>query len=168
MTVRNQIIMTLAAPALLMAVSALAAGTHAQADHEIGKAGLAARVTRTVNVDMLDTMRYSPASVAVKKGETVRFVIKNSGQLTHEMVLGTEKDLKEHHEAMKKSPEMEHADANMLTLKPGKSGEIVWQFTNAGAVSFACLQPGHYDAGMKGLVTVASAKATPKHSGGKY
>jgi len=75
-------------------------------------------------------------------------------------VLGTPQDLKAHYEIMKKNPEMEHADANMITLAAGKSGEIVWQFTKAGAVDFACLQPGHYDAGMKGAVSVMKSSAT--------
>lgn len=58
---------------------------------------------------------------------------------------------------MMKNPEIEHAEPNMVTLAPGKTGEVVWQFTKAGKVDFACLQPGHYDAGMKGVVNVASA-----------
>ena len=53
---------------------------------------------------------------------------------------------------------MEHDDANQMTVQPGKSGEIIWQFTKAGKVNFACLQPGHYDAGMAGTVTVNKAK----------
>ena len=79
------------------------------------------------------------------------------------MVLGTEKELKQHNELMKKNPEMEHADANMLTLRPGATGDIVWQFTKAGSVKFACLQPGHYDAGMKGVVRVASRQVVLKN-----
>ena len=118
---------------------------------------MAARATRTINIDMTDNMRFTPADIGVKQGETVRFVIRNSGQLKHELVLGTEKKLREHDEAMKKNPEMEHADPNMVTLAPGQRGEIVWQFTQAGKVDFACLQPGHYDAGMKGAVNVAKA-----------
>jgi uncharacterized cupredoxin-like copper-binding protein len=145
----------------LAAAGASATGNHAgdhghgEADEAIGKPGTAAKATRTINVDMTDGMRFTPADIRVKQGETVRFVVKNSGQLKHELVLGTEKELKEHYEAMKKNPEMEHADPNMVTLAAGKSGEIVWQFTKAGKVDFACLQPGHYDAGMKGAVTVA-------------
>ncbi len=151
----------LAALLALAAAGASASGTHAgghghghDADEAIGKPGVATKSIRTINVDMADTMRFTPADISVKQGETVRFVIKNSGQIKHELVLGTEKELKEHYEVMKKNPEMEHADANMLTLPPGKSGEIVWQFTKAGKVDFACLQPGHYDAGMKGAVNV--------------
>ena len=152
-----------AVSAALVASTALAAGEHAGGHgHEasaIGKPDVASKATRTVQIDMTDTMRFTPASVEVKQGETVRFVVKNSGQIKHEMVLGNEKELKEHDEVMKKNPEMEHADKNMVTVAPGQSGEIVWQFTQAGTVDFACLQPGHYDAGMKGQVVVAQIGA---------
>ena len=158
--------MSIAIPSILLALtslSAMAAGTHAGGhghdDEAIGKPGIASKVTRTVKVDMLDTMRYTPSSLAVKQGETIRFVVKNSGQLPHEMVLGKEKDLKEHYEVMKKNPEMEHDDPNSVSVKPGKTGEMIWQFTKAGKVDFACLHPGHYDAGMKGQVRVAGGKA---------
>ena len=143
------------------------AGSHDGSESTIGKEGNAKKVTRTVKVDMKDTMRFTPANITVKQGETVRFLITNSGKLKHEFVLGTEDELKEHAEAMKKNPEMEHADANMLTLLPGKKGKLVWQFTKAGKVDFACLQPGHYESGMRGEVTVtgkAGTKSTPDTS----
>jgi len=145
----------------LMSSTVLASGKHAGGhghdDEAIGKPGVAAKASRTVQIDMTDAMRFSPSSLNVKQGETVRFVVKNSGKVKHEMVVGTEKELKEHYEVMKKNPEMEHADENMVTVAPGKTGEIVWQFTKAGKIDFACLQPGHYDAGMKGAVNVAGA-----------
>lgn len=148
---------------LACATATFAAGNHAGGhDHGaekaqgIGEAGVAASVTRTVEVDMSDAMRFTPASIQARQGETIRFVVKNSGQLPHEFVLGTEKDLKAHYEVMKKSPHMEHADDNMLTVAPGQSGELLWRFTRAGTVDFACLHPGHYEAGMKGKVSVAS------------
>ena len=158
----------LAASALVLSASTMAAGSHADGhgDDSIGKPGLASKVTRTVQVDMTDNMRFDAAAVTAKQGETIRFAIKNSGSIKHEMVLGTEKDLKDHYEQMKKNPEMEHADTNMLTLAPGKTGEIIWQFTKAGKVDFACLQPGHYEAGMKGMVTVAGQK--PDYSQTKH
>jgi uncharacterized cupredoxin-like copper-binding protein len=105
-------------------------------------------------------MRFTPASITAKQGETLRFTIKNSGKVKHEFVLNTEKELKEHYALMKKFPEMEHAEPNMVTVAPGQTGEVIWQFTKAGKIDFACLQPGHYDAGMKGAVTVAAAKGT--------
>ena len=153
-------IAAVAAMITLTSTAAFAAGTHA-GDHghddAIGKPGIASKATRTVNVEMSDGMRFSPSSIDVKQGETVRFVVTNSGKLKHELVLGTEKELKAHYEVMKKNPEMEHADPNMVSLAGGKTGEIVWQFTKAGKVDFACLQPGHYDAGMKGAVNVSKA-----------
>ena len=88
----------------------------------------------------------------------MKFIVKNTGKIKHEMVLGTEKELKEHYELMKKNPEMEHADENMVTVPPGKSGEIIWHFTKAGKIDFACLIPGHYDSGMKGTVKVQPVK----------
>ncbi len=122
----------------------------------IGEPGVAAKVTRTIQVDAADNMRFTPESVSVKKGETIRFVIKNSGKIQHEFSLGTEKDLKEHYEMMKKFPEMEHEEPNQVSLKPGQQGEVIWRFTKAGVVNFACLHVGHYEAGMKGEVKVAA------------
>lgn len=155
-----------AASAILLASTAtlsIAGGDHAGGHGDsdaIGKPGKAANAKRTISVDMTDAMRFTPDNVMVKQGETIKFVVKNSGKVKHEMVLGTEKELKEHYEVMKKNPEMEHADENMVTVQPGKSGEIIWQFTKAGKVNFACLQPGHYDAGMKGAVLVGSKAMT--------
>ena len=150
-----------------MAPAAQAAGQHAGGHDEsaIGEPGKAANVTRTVQIDMSDAMRYTPSSIDAKQGETIRFVIKNSGKVKHELVLGTEKELKEHYEQMKKFPEMEHDDPNMVTVAPGKTGQVIWKFTKAGKIDFACLQPGHYDAGMKGAVAVAAGKAPAKTAG---
>jgi uncharacterized cupredoxin-like copper-binding protein len=134
-----------------------ASGTHTGghgAAGIIGQPGKAARVGRTITITMLDSMRYSPARVTVNKGETVRFIVKNAGNMKHELVLGTEKELQEHYEVMKKNPEMEHEDDNMVTVQPGETGEIIWHFTRAGTIGFACLLPGHYEAGMKGTVRV--------------
>ncbi len=121
---------------------------------DFGQEGNPKKVTKTVKVDMTDGMRFTPSDVTVRRGETVKFVVHNDGKVLHEMVLGTKEAIAEHAELMKKFPEMEHADANMAHVKPGKSGEIVWQFTKAGEFKFACLQPGHFEAGMVGKVVV--------------
>lgn len=123
-------------------------------ERAFGREGDPKKVTRTVRLDMTDAFRFTPADVAVKRGETVRFVLSNSGRLLHEMVLGTVEELAEHAELMKQFPDMEHADANMAHVKPGAKGEVVWQFTQAGEYRFACLIPGHYEAGMVGKVVV--------------
>lgn len=126
-------------------------GGHAQG---VGKPGDPKKVSRAIQVIMSDDMKFTPANVNVKRGETIRFVVSNTGQIKHEMVIGSMKELKRHAELMRKMPGMEHADPNMVTLAPGKTGELVWQFTKAGMVDFACLQPGHFEAGMKGTVSV--------------
>lgn len=148
---------TLLALALTCAAlaSASPANAHEPGDAAIGEAGQADHVTRSVAVDMSDAMRFTPASIAAKQGETVRFVLHNSGQVRHEFVLGSMQELKEHAELMKKFPAMEHDEPNMVSVEPGLTGVVIWHFTSAGTVDFACLQPGHFDAGMKGHVTVA-------------
>lgn len=141
---------------------ALAAGSHSGGhgqghgpDTAIGVAGDKNKVDRTIQVSMTDDMRFVPGDIQAKHNETIRFIVKNDGKLKHEMVIGTDKELKEHYVLMMKNPEMEHDDPNQITLAAGKTGEIVWKFSKAGKVDFACLQPGHYDAGMKGKIAVA-------------
>jgi uncharacterized cupredoxin-like copper-binding protein len=131
------------------------AGMHAD-EHasDAGTAGDPAKVSRTVPVEMNDSMRFTPSDVTVKAGETVRFFIVNKGKVAHEMVLGTAGEIDEHAAMMKKMPGMVHQDANQLTLAPGQRGAIVWKFAKAGTVSYACLQPGHREAGMVGTVEV--------------
>lgn len=119
-----------------------------------GREGNPARATRTIRVEMADTMRFTPTELTVKRGETVRIVATNKGQVLHEMVLGTPDELRKHAEMMKKHPGMEHDEAHIAHVKPGASGEIVWQFTKAGQFQFACLIPGHFEAGMVGKVRV--------------
>lgn len=150
----------LAFAALALSGAAFAGGTHAGGhghdveETAIGKPGVAGRVSRTITVDMNDNMRYTPASVQAKQGETIRFVVRNQGKIKHELSLGTEQELLDHLEQMKKYPDMEHDEPSKITLAPGKQGEIIWQFTQAGTVNFACLMPGHYEAGMRGAVKV--------------
>ena len=120
----------------------------------LGQPGDPARVTRKVEISMSDAMRFTPASISVKTGETIRFVVKNEGRLKHELVLGTPAELKEHAELMRRFPEMEHDDPNAITVLPGKTGELVWRFNKAGRFEFACLVPGHFEAGMKGRLVV--------------
>ena len=150
--------------ALVLAASAAMAGP-GHGSNPVGEPGKAAQATRTVNVDMTDNMRFTPSEISVKQGETVRIVVKNSGAVKHELVLGTPEELKEHYAMMLKMPGMEHADDHMVSVAPGKTGEIVWRFTKVGTVDFACLQPGHYDAGMKGLVNVAQEADASKNDG---
>lgn len=117
------------------------------------------RKAKAVVVHMSDAMRFSPSEIVVKKGDVVRFEVKNDGKVMHEMVLGTKKELAEHAALMKKFPDMEHDEPHMAHVPPGKTGVIGWQFTHPGEFYFACLIPGHYEAGMFGKVTVTDHDA---------
>jgi len=121
---------------------------------DFGRTGDPKNVSRTVRVSMSDAMRFTPAEVVVERGETVKFVVANSGAVLHEMVLGTLAELEAHAALMKKFPGMEHDDPFMAHVAPGKAGEIVWQFTKPGEFHFGCLVPGHFEAGMIGKVIV--------------
>ena len=129
-----------------------AAAGHAAA---LGRPGDPSKVTRDIEVEMSDAMRFRPAEITVKRGETIRFVVRNVGKVRHEMVLGTIEELKHHAELMRKHPEMRHADPNQASVEPGKTGELIWQFTEAGTFDFACLEPGHFEAGMVGRIRVS-------------
>lgn len=123
-------------------------------DMPFGRAADPKKAKRTIRVEMNDQMRFVPTEITVKRGETVRFVPTNKGQVLHEMVLGTMDDLKAHAEMMKKDPGMEHDEPHMAHVAPGKSGEMGWQFTKAGEFYYGCLIPGHFEAGMVGKITV--------------
>jgi uncharacterized cupredoxin-like copper-binding protein len=153
-------------PVLLLAASSLAFA-HGEGGHAAkpgaavkeqkpwGIAGDAAKVTRTIEVVMTDAMRFTPDRIEVREGETIRFVHRNPGRVMHEFVLGTKQELDEHAELMKRFPNMEHDEPYMAHVAPGQTGEVVWHFNRAGEFEFACLIPGHYEAGMLGRVTVA-------------
>ena len=126
--------------------------SHEEHDGAAGKPGDPAKVSRTIKVTMSDNMRFTPSLINVKAGETVRFSVRNTGKAPHEMVIGSKAELQEHAAMMRAQPKMKHVESNMLSLNPGKRGDIVWQFDRAGTVDFACLVPGHMEAGMVGKV----------------
>ena len=121
-----------------------------------GIAGDAKAAKRTVTIVMTDIMRFTPDKMDVKKGETIKIVLKNEGKMLHEFVIGTKKELEEHAALMVKFPTMEHEEPYMAHVPVGKTGEIIWTFNRAGDFDFACLIAGHYQAGMVGKISVAA------------
>ena len=115
-------------------------------------------VARTIEVTMLETedakMLFEPNKVEIKRGEQVKFVLKNAGKVDHEFMLDSVQNNAKHKIQMEKNPDMEHDDPNGKRLAPSASSEIVWRFTKAGTFEYACLIPGHYESGMKGTVVV--------------
>lgn len=109
---------------------------------------------RTIQIRMTDNMRFTPSHLDVREGETLRLRAVNSGQLLHEIVIGTPDELQAHAEMMKKHPGMEHDEPYMAHVPAGKRSDITWTFNRAGDFEFACLLPGHFDAGMRGTIRV--------------
>lgn len=139
----------------------MAEGMHSMA---AGMPGMADQVTRTIKISMIETddgdMIFEPKSLGIKAGETIRFAIQNLGELEHEFVLDTIEENIEHKASMQKFPGMEHDDPNSIRLEEGQSGEIIWTFTTEGTFEFACLIPGHYEAGMHSSIQVSAAEVT--------
>ena len=176
-TVKTIAISTFSATFLLGAAQTWAAGEHGGghgAKSPIGTAGKAASATRTININMLDNL-YEPKEISVKEGETIRFIVKNSGELVHEFNIGTSAMHTAHQKEMEMMVEhgvleadkinhnmmkmdmgggktMEHDDPNSVLLEPGQSEEVIWTFTEKSNIEFACNVPGHYQAGMYGEV----------------
>lgn len=151
------------------AATATAAMAHGDGDHDkapkifdsrrvedtpYGRAADPKTATRTLRVSMNDQMRFTPAVITVRRGETLRLVVRNEGKVLHELVLGTPAELAKHAELMRKFPGMEHDEPNMVHVKPGLSGEMAWTFDKPGEFAFACLVAGHFEAGMTGKVVV--------------
>jgi uncharacterized cupredoxin-like copper-binding protein len=132
------------------------AGPVKKEQRDWGIAGDAKDVKRTIMLTMSDNMRFTPDKIEVKRGETVRISLRNEGKILHEMVIGTQKELDEHAALMLKFPNMEHSESYMVHVPAGKTGDIIWTFNRPGDFDFACLIPGHYQAGMVGKIKVAA------------
>ncbi|GLK74566.1 cupredoxin family protein [Ancylobacter dichloromethanicus] len=143
--------------AFSLSTSALADAGHSHDNKPYGVPGDAKKSARIVQVAMTeqdDKMLFVPNRIEVRKGEQVRFVMKNHGASDHEFVLGTHDEIVAHAEQMRKNPDMEHDDPNSKRLSANQNGDIVWRFTNAGTFEFACLIPGHMESGMVGTIIV--------------
>ena len=128
-------------------------------EHETayGKPGDPKKPGRIVQVVMREQdgkMIFIPNTLRIRKGEQVRFQLRNIGEIDHEFVVGTLEENLKHMKEMQKNPDMEHDDPNAKRLKPKTNGEIVWQFTKAGTFDFSCMIPGHREAGMFGTIVV--------------
>lgn len=160
-----------------LTIASHAAGTHGGGHgtmSAVGEQGKPEEVSRTIEIEMFDNY-YEPEAIQLKAGETIRFVVKNQGQLVHEFNIGTPDMHSAHQDEMMMMVQhgallpdrinhekmamdmgdgktMEHNDPNSVLLEPGKSAEVIWMFAKAGELEFACNVPGHYDAGMVGQI----------------
>ena len=118
---------------------------------------------RRVEVDAAE-MAFDPDTVAITTGETIEFVITNSGALTHEFVVTNQEEIDEHLEAGHEEghddegeeghdeAEDGHDEASLeVEIEPGETETLVITFDDPDHMArFACLIEGHYEAGMHG------------------
>ena len=164
MRILTILLATVAFPLLPVAAMASNAGAHDHNKHEhsattSGEAGNPARVTRTVTIRMSE-YSFDTERLEFKAGETVKFIVINNGKLKHELTVGTAEEQKAHRAAMQSMSDMNHDEhshdmpANAIHVNPGETRELVWHFTKAGSLQFACNYPGHADLGMEGSIAV--------------
>jgi uncharacterized cupredoxin-like copper-binding protein len=121
----------------------------------VGEPADAAQAVRTVEVTTLDTMAFEPSTISVSARETVTFVVANAGQIVHEFTVGNAAMQQEHAEAMDHMPAgMAHDTSNSITLQPGETKRLTWRLGHAATLEYACHQPDHYSAGMRGEITI--------------
>ena len=136
----------------------------------IGEKGKSSEVDKIIKVKMYDNY-FVPQIFNIKRGETIKFVVYNYGELVHEFNIATKKmhikhqpemmmlvenevilsdkiDKKKMMEMAKKNPSMSHSHSNSVLLSPGESADLIWKFTNSLKIEAACNVPGHYEAGM--------------------
>lgn len=142
-------------------------GGHGHGDHSMpgGMPGDPKKVSRTIVIVAKDT-EFNLKKIQVKDGETIRFIIKNKGELVHEMTIGTPEMQKQHQAEMMKMMDegklqadkvvggMDHNHGNSALVEPGQEAEIVWMFHKGATLEFGCNVPGHYDQGMKGSFVI--------------
>ena len=138
-------------------------GSAAANDAHPANGPTALMVSRSIEVRMDDQMRFTPSSIEVRAGETIRFVVHNAGKTAHEMVLGSDEAIRAHAQAMQQGAGHgdghSHGTGAAITVPAGQRGELVVKLDQATTLQMACLIPGHYEAGMRGTVTVSEAAA---------
>jgi Cu+-exporting ATPase len=113
-------------------------------------------VSRTIQVNATDTLRFVPDVLMVRAGETIAFEISNPGVLPHEFYLGTVAEQQAHEREMAGGAHM-HAEPGQVDVPAGKPVRLVYTFDHPGVLEYGCHVPGHYPAGMRGTITVTPA-----------
>ena len=141
----------------------------------VGEKGDPNNIDRTINIKMYDNY-YEPNSIKVKKGETIKFIVQNLGEMVHEYNIATKEmhikhqpemqrlvehgillvdkiDMMKMKEMSKMDHSLSHSHSNSVIVEPKKTGEIIWKFSKDINLEMACNVPGHYETGMVGKIT---------------
>ncbi len=117
--------------------------------------------TKTYTVHLVDEMRFNfSEKPVIEAGDVVKFIVINKGKIVHEFGIGGEAEQVAHREMMKQMPGMKHEDGSTISVEPGATKELVWQFAGTEKVQFACNVPGHFEAGMHQEADILPVTAT--------
>lgn len=125
----------------------------------------ASETIRTVEIVAKDN-EFSLSKIDVKPGETIRFIVRNEGELEHDFTIGDAATQAAHRaemQAMMSDMADSHSHGghmhgaqNAVMIKPGATAELVWTFDSGTDILFGCNVPGHYEAGMAGEFDIQS------------
>tara|TARA_R110001592_G_scaffold200585_1_gene449447 strand:+ start:250 stop:822 length:573 start_codon:yes stop_codon:yes gene_type:complete len=131
---------------------------HSDGGHDAsmaGKPGSADKVTKVIKVEATDQMRFIYEPFEAKAGETVKFVVTNTGKIMHEFAVGTKAEHKAHGKMMMANPDMQHGTSTgVIKIEPGKTESLIWEFGKPMTAQLACNVPGHYQAGMHSEINI--------------
>ena len=134
----------------------------------IGKPGDGSSIDRTIELSIRETesgyMLFEPDAIQIERGSVIRFSIRNTGALDHEFFLGSFDEVAKHQQWMREHPDMQHDSANSVSIPSGQNADLIWEFSDVTNLEFACLIPGHREAGMWGVIIVHDHLA-PKSKG---
>lgn len=115
---------------------------------------------REIDLTMTDEMTFEPATIEVRRGETVLFRIRNSSNEAHEAYIGSEEQQTLHatrHSAVASEEQtaIPHINQPAVHVPPLGTGEFVYRFDEGVGFVIGCHYPGHYEAGMRVVVEVS-------------
>lgn len=99
---------------------------------------------RVISIVAMPQLRFVPAAITVKQGETITFVVTTMGPIVHEFMVGPAADV-----AADTPGTPEIADLGMMD-----TSSLTYTFVGPGPYAYACHVTGHYEAGMAGTIAV--------------
>jgi uncharacterized cupredoxin-like copper-binding protein len=116
----------------------------------------AAADARVIEVSMSDELTFEPDEITVARGETVSFVVTNTGESVHEFLIGDEAAQAEFEAEMAGGEEMDHDTRSGVSVDPGQTETFDYTFGDTDEAMLAgCHEPGHYEGGMVATITVS-------------
>ena len=142
------------APVLIFAACSSGGSSGSPLAASASPSPVASGAGQRIEVKLSDALKMEPAAMTAKVGQSVTFVVTNTGSTEHEFYVGDEAAQMKHNEEMMGMSQMAHDEAMGIGVKPGETKELTITFPTAGALIAGCHVSGHYAAGMKATIEV--------------